>query len=97
MVVGLAGCGWASQSHVRSPGSTPRAEAWGVGSLFAHFLKINGAVQPSENAHRIVAVAAAVHSWRPSSAGLVSSAVSLLMLVFEALCTHRKHWLGVAL
>lgn len=97
MVVGLAGCGRASRSRVRSPGSTPRAGAWGVGSLFAHFLKINGAVQPSENAHRIAAAAAAVHSWCPASARLVSSAVSLLMLVFEALRTYRKHCLGLAL
>lgn len=97
MVVGLAGCGRASRSRVRSPGSTPWAGAWGVGNLFAHFLKINGAVQPSENAHRIAAAAAAVHSWCPTSAGLVSSAVSLLMLVFEALRTHRKHCLGSAL
>lgn len=42
------------------------------------------------NPHRIVAGAAAVHSWSPTSAGLGSSAVSLLTLGFEALGTHRK-------
>lgn len=67
----------------------------GVVNLFAHFLKIDGAVQASENPHRIVAVAAAVHSWCLTSAGLGSSAGSLLMLVFEALHTHRKHCSGL--
>lgn len=41
---------------------------WGVGNLFAYFLKISGAVQPFENLHRAVAVAAAVHSWCPTPA-----------------------------
>lgn len=89
MVVGLAGCGWVSSSCVHSLDM-----GWGMENLFARFLKINGAVQPSENPHRIVAVTAAAHSWCPTSAGLGSSAVSLLMLVFEALHTRRKHCLG---
>lgn len=72
MVVGLAGCGRVSWRRVRSLGSTPWTGAWGVGNLFAHFISSSGAVQPSENRHRIVAGTAAVHSCCPTSAGMGS-------------------------